>query len=248
MFNHTDASGVDEQAIALAFVHDFRVAGDDLHAALLRRIAHRTHHTPQCLHRETFFDNESAAQIKRPRAAHREIIHRAVNRHRADVAAGKEQRTHDVGIGRHGKPARRNVELCRVMARVEDRIAERLAEHVLQQLMHQLPAAPVRHQNVRILLDGQRTTRVEVGRVHSKLSDHETHELHEKHSMKHPSRFGWVVIRALFRVFWYFVTKPNPAADDTDNKPRTRLRSKPSSRRADAPGCNVCRTLGIRAA
>src|SRR5450759_2752006 len=36
-------------------------------------------------------------------------------------------------------------------------------------------------------------------------------------------------------------------AGDSDSKPRTRLRLKPSSRRTDVPACNACRTPGIRA-
>ena len=58
----------------------------------------------QGLHRQAFFQDERRAQIQRPRAAHRQVVDRAVDRQRADVAAGEEQWPDHIGIGGEGQP------------------------------------------------------------------------------------------------------------------------------------------------
>ena len=117
-----DAGRVDEDAVAFAPIHDLRVAGHQLHACLGRRPLHRLHDAPQRLHRQAFFQDEACAQEARPRAAHRQVVHRAVDGQRADVAAGKEQRPHDVGIGRERQAAGARLEDRAVVPRVEPRL------------------------------------------------------------------------------------------------------------------------------
>ncbi len=72
------------------------------------------------------------------------------------------------------------------------------------QLVHQFPAAAVRHQDVRILRNRNRTFAGE---------------------------FNW------FLDAHFILPRLHPVAADSGNTPRTRLRSKPSSRRADVPAC-----------
>ena len=149
VLDDADACRVNEQPVAFAFVHDLRVASDDLHAAALRRLACMDCTTrQQRFHRQTFLNDESGAQVKRARAAHGQVIHRAVDRHRADVAAGEEERAHDIGIRRERELAGRRLEHC------ADRAARRAIrcrtpqEDILDELMHQLSAAAVRQQDV----------------------------------------------------------------------------------------------------
>ena len=55
--------------------------------AAARPPLHRRDDAPQRLHRQPLFEDEARAQIERPRAAHRQVVDRAVDRQRADVAA-----------------------------------------------------------------------------------------------------------------------------------------------------------------
>ena len=105
VLDHADAGGVDEEAVALAAVDHLGVAGDD-RARPPRRAAARIDATTrqQRLHRQAFLEDEAGAQEQRPRAAHRQVVDRAVDRQRADVAAGEEQRPHDVGVGGEREP------------------------------------------------------------------------------------------------------------------------------------------------
>jgi hypothetical protein len=50
------------------------------------------------------------------------------------------------------------------MLRVEQRVVERRQEHFADELVHQLAAAAVRHQDVRVLRDGNGADGAEVGR------------------------------------------------------------------------------------
>ena len=63
VFDHPNARRVDEDAVALAAIHDLGVAGDQLHAGDLRRLLQALHHGPQGLHRQAFFQDEAAAQV-----------------------------------------------------------------------------------------------------------------------------------------------------------------------------------------
>ena len=66
--------------------------------AALAASAHAFHHRAERLHRKPFLQDETRAQVKRPRAAHGQVVDRAVHRQVADRPAGKHQRPHDVGI------------------------------------------------------------------------------------------------------------------------------------------------------
>ena len=91
-FDDADARRVDEDLVGAALLHDFRVAGHDLYSRLFGRLAHRVEHASQVLDGETFFENETGGEVERARAAHGEVVDRAVDGEAADVAAGKEDR------------------------------------------------------------------------------------------------------------------------------------------------------------
>ncbi len=99
LLDQSDAGGVDVEPVALAPVDHLGVAGHQHHAGRRGRGLHRLHDALQHLHRQALFDDEAGAEELRTRAAHREVVDGAVHGQRADVAAGKEQRPHDVGVG-----------------------------------------------------------------------------------------------------------------------------------------------------
>ena len=138
---------VDEQPVALAFLDDLGIARNNLHARFRCRPAQRIHHAPEFVHRKPFFDDEGGAQKQRRCAAHRQIVHRAVNGERADVAAGKEQRLYDEGIGGDGQTLAVHIDDGLVIQTRQHRILERRQEDVANQLGAQLAAAAVAQQN-----------------------------------------------------------------------------------------------------
>ena len=124
VLDHADAGRVDEDAVALASVHDLGVAGDQLHPAAAAATLHRLDDPPQRLHRQAFFQDQRRAEIERPRAAHGQIVHRAVDGERADIAAGKEQRSDNVGIGREGQPGAGDVQGRAIVPLQQEVVAE----------------------------------------------------------------------------------------------------------------------------
>ena len=74
-----------------------------------------------------------------------------MNRHRADVAAGKKQRAHDIGIRRERDFLFSQFHHRRVVLGFQMWIAERFQKHFADELVHQFAAAAVRQQNVRVL-------------------------------------------------------------------------------------------------
>lgn len=135
--------GVDVEAVGFAALDDFRVPGDDLHPRLGRRDLHRFHHPRQHGHVEPFLQNESGGQIEGRRPHHRQIVHRTADRQPADVAAGKEQGGHDMGIGADGQTARRNGHHPRIIGGAQGGIIERSLEEATDQIVAHPAAAAV---------------------------------------------------------------------------------------------------------
>jgi len=100
---------------------------------------------------KSFLENEADTQIPRTRAAHREIVHGAVDGEATDVAAGKEQGTDDVRVGGEGEACagERCGERGAVVARGEGGIVERGREEAVDQLLGEFSAATVREENFR---------------------------------------------------------------------------------------------------
>ena len=151
-----DAGGVDEQAVAFAFINDLGVAGDDLHAGLLRGLLHGGDDLPEGLHGQAFFDDEGGTEIERARAGHRQVVDGAVDGQGTEVAAGEEEGPHDVGIGGEGEALAGDVEHAGVVLGFEERVAEGGEEELADELVHELAAAAVGEEDVGVVLDGER--------------------------------------------------------------------------------------------
>ena len=106
-------------------------------------LAHRLHDAPEIVHRQAFLENEADREIQRPRAAHGEIVDRAVDGQLADVAAGKKDRADDVGIGAEGQAVRADGKNRAVVQRLEQVVAKLRQHDFLDQLLAQLAAAAV---------------------------------------------------------------------------------------------------------
>jgi hypothetical protein len=159
-----DPGGVDEEAVAFAFIDDLGIAGDDLHAGLLRGLLHRGDDLPKGFHGQAFLNDVASAEVERARARHRKVVNRAVHSQGAEVATGKEERLHDVGIGSESEALAADFEHARIVLRFQERIAEGGQEQLADELMHQLAAAAVSEQHLGVVLDGEGTGGGEVGR------------------------------------------------------------------------------------
>ena len=126
--NDADAGGVDEDLVALAAVDDLGVAGDELHAGLGGRGAHRLDDAAQIVDGQAFFEDERGGEIQRLRAAHGQIVDGAVDGEAADVAAGKEDRRDHEGVGGEGEARAADGEHGLVVELVENRDCGRRAE------------------------------------------------------------------------------------------------------------------------
>jgi hypothetical protein len=99
--NDADPGRVDEQLVARSLVDDLRVAGHDHHTGRSGGARHRRRDLAQDVDVQSLFDDDRAAQIKRLRTAHCEIVDCAADSELSDVAAGEHQRMDDIGIRRH---------------------------------------------------------------------------------------------------------------------------------------------------
>ena len=140
-----DAGGRDEHAVALALLDDLGVTGHHRDLRVLRGGGHRFDDAPQIGEREALLEHEGRREVERRRAAHRDVVDRAVHRQAADVAARKEQRRDDVAVGRHHEPARRHVDARAIVALAQPVVVERAQEQLVDELRHRAAAAAVRH-------------------------------------------------------------------------------------------------------
>ena len=114
---------VDEDAVAFAAIDDLGVPGDDPHARLAAgRAIDSTTRRSVSIGRPS--SRMKPALARAAGAAHRQVVHRAVNRQLADVAAGKEQRPHHEGVGGEGQPAPRISTTAPSCARPEGPLAK----------------------------------------------------------------------------------------------------------------------------
>ena len=169
MFDHADAGRVDEQPVTLALVHHLGVAGNDLHAGARGGPLHRGDDPPERVHGQPFLDDETGAEIEGAGAAHREVVHRAVHGQGADIAAGKKQRPHDIGIGRERQALSGEFEDARVVLRLQQVVAERRHEHFADEPVHQRAAAAMRQQHMRIFPDRDRAGGGKIKRLHNQV-------------------------------------------------------------------------------
>ena len=90
--------------------------------------------------REPFFDDKAGGKKERFSSCDSEVVHRTAHSKVADIAAGKEERRHHVGIGGIGEPRRGHVHDSGI-ARAFN--AESRAEVLTDQLVHHFAAAAV---------------------------------------------------------------------------------------------------------
>jgi len=95
----SDSGGVDKKAVTFSLVHHLRVTGDQSNAGAPRSSRHTFDHGAEGLHRQAFLENETGAQVKRPRPTHREVVHGTVHGQVTNIPAGKDERAHDIRIG-----------------------------------------------------------------------------------------------------------------------------------------------------
>ena len=112
-------------------------------------LRHGIGHAAQGRRWEAFFENEGRAQRERARAAHGQIVDRAVHRERADIAAAEEQRLHHEGIGGESEARAADLEHRLVVQPLQHRVGESGQEDVAQQLGAELAAAAVAEQHGR---------------------------------------------------------------------------------------------------
>src|SRR6516165_5047563 len=98
--NYADSGGGDEYLIPLAAIDDLGVAGDESNAGFVAGSPHGVGNALQVGERQTFLQDEGGGEPQWPRAADSQVIHRAVNREFADVAAGKKDGANYKRIGR----------------------------------------------------------------------------------------------------------------------------------------------------
>src|SRR3569833_489766 len=79
--------------------HDLGVARGDIDIAFERGAAHGLHDTLELRDFHALIQNDIETEIAWRRAAHGEIVHRAVHRERTDIAARKFEWLHGVAVG-----------------------------------------------------------------------------------------------------------------------------------------------------
>ena len=140
--------------VAGALVDDLGVAGDDLDPGIARRARHRLRDPAQQIDRHPLLDDDGAGQIERHSTADGEVVDRAADRELADVAAGKEQRVDDIGVGGEGEPVAARgqsgeIEAGLVLQRRQGRVVEGAHKDVVDQILHRLAAAAMGERHLR---------------------------------------------------------------------------------------------------
>ena len=143
-----DAGGVDEEPVGGAARHHLGIAGGHRPPRRPGGRPQAAQDAPQHLDGQALLDHQRAAQVERHRAAHGEIVHGAVDRQRADVAARELERRHHEGVGGVGQAVAAGRELGQVEARLvlvhRQRRAAELTDHqVVDQVAHGLAATAV---------------------------------------------------------------------------------------------------------
>ena len=140
-----DAARVDVDAVTVAAIHYFGVAGHHAHAGFLRAFRHGSADAAQIVHGKALFQNEGAGQVQRPRARGGHIVHRAAHGQTADVAAREEVRRHHEAVGGVGHA------LARAQRRQHRRVIAAkqlvgtvgLEKHLVDDALHHRAARPV---------------------------------------------------------------------------------------------------------
>ena len=136
--NKSHATCVDEHAVAVALVHHFRVARDQLNTRLSCGFRHGRANALHVIHRVALFKHKSARQVLHARAACGNIVDGTADGKLADVAAGKEMGRYHKRVGRKRNTLvmRRSRQNGRIIAFQQNFIAIRLKEHFVDNALH----------------------------------------------------------------------------------------------------------------
>jgi hypothetical protein len=148
---HADAAGGEIQPAAFAARHHLGVARHYTHTVFPRRARQAFDDAGELCDFEAFLNEGVEAEIERRRACDGKIVHRAVHRQRANVAAGKFQRLHDEAIGGQHDVARRQGERDGIGFNIERRISEVAREQFFNQFAHVASAVAVGEGDVGVL-------------------------------------------------------------------------------------------------
>ena len=111
--------------IAITAADDLGITGDDVDAAFTCRVAERGYHALQQRDFQSFLEKYAERHVSRQSTADRQVVHGAVDRKRADVAARKLERLHGEAVGRYEEIlSRGNRQAHGVGAGVEQRVRE----------------------------------------------------------------------------------------------------------------------------
>ena len=142
-----DAGRSDVDAVAVSFFHNLGVARHDGNAGFLGRFGHGDHDFLEVSERKTFFENKGRGKPERLSPAHGNVIHRAGHGQPADVAAGKEEGFHDVGVTGNGYRFDDRRHDSAVVALSEPLVGEVFGKEFADQLSRSPSARTVRHVN-----------------------------------------------------------------------------------------------------
>jgi hypothetical protein len=141
--NDSNSRGVYEQSVSASFFHDLGVSGNDNHARKGGRNANGFHDAAKGIEREPFLEDKRKAKEDRFGAAHRQVIHRSVDRQRPDIAARKKQRLDDEGVGGKREARSADVHDGLVIEPFEDGILQGRKDDISQELPAHPATAPV---------------------------------------------------------------------------------------------------------
>ena len=149
VFDHAQPGRADVQTVALATIDDLGVAGEEADVLALGALAHRGRDAVERLEFQSLFEDEPGAQELRAGSTHRQVVDRAVDRQRTDIAAGEEQRIHDEGIGRQRQPHAADLDHRAVVLLRGATASQLLTEDVVHEVLSQPSAAAVGQSDVR---------------------------------------------------------------------------------------------------
>src|SRR5262249_39835629 len=108
----------------------------------------RGENAPEIFERETFFQDQREREAERSRAAHREIVDRAVDCELTDVTAREKDRRDDERVGRERDATFFDREDRLIVERLEERVSQRWQDRLLDQGRGELPTAAVADEDV----------------------------------------------------------------------------------------------------
>ena len=143
----SDPGGIDEDAVAAALLDHLGVARYDLDARRFGGLTHRSGDARQHVDGQSLFDDERGGKEERFGAAHGEIVDRAVNRERADVAAAEEERLDDEAVRRKGETLGAHLQHRLVVQPSQDGTAEHGKKDLAQEIRTEFAARSVAEQD-----------------------------------------------------------------------------------------------------